>query len=332
MRILIKIIFLAIFFQPAFASCPEDIESCLEETQKVDSVTSSTQIEAEDDHWIDTSREYLDGSADSLARWIDRFFGVQKEDIESAYSSLRLTFVNDWEEGEGNSEKIRLRGKVHLPRINERLSLIFSDDDSDEETLQDDLGELSKEKEETKLSLQYKALADENSRVDFRLGLRSSLKARAYVRYRYDFPVAKESAYSHRITEKLYFIDGEGFGLESRYELDKTLDTNRLLRWSNRLEFAEETNGVAWSTGLSLNQRLNQHSALSWFVKTHGETRPDYLTTNYGLGVRYRRNFLRPWLFYELEPAYAWLREEPEDDREGTALFTFRLEVFLDDL
>ena len=48
--------------------------------------------------------------------------------------------------------------------------------------------------------------------------------------------------------------------------------------------------------------------------------------------MRYRRTFFRPWLFYELEPAYAWKREEIEDNREGVAIFTARIEVNLERL
>ncbi|WP_159931119.1 hypothetical protein [Oceanicoccus sp. KOV_DT_Chl] len=281
--------------------------------------------------WIDSSHSYVSNSADNLATWIDRFFGDASEEEEAAYSSLRLTVEEEWEEYEGNSGAVRLRGKVHLPQLNERLSLVFADEKSEDGSEVERIG-LQDNKENTSLALQYDALEKTNSRLDFRLSMRSSLKARVYARYRYDVPVAPDSPYRHRFIEKLYFIDGEGFGLDSRYQLDRVITDTRLLSWSNRAEFAEETDGVEWSSTTTISQRLEQQAAISSFVWISGETRPENLTKSYGLGVRYRSSFFRSWLFYEIEPAYGWLRDDIEANRKGTALFSIRLEILLDDL
>ena len=44
--------------------------------------------------WFDDSRNYVGTSADDLAIWIDTFFSEPRSDIESAKSSLRLTYEN----------------------------------------------------------------------------------------------------------------------------------------------------------------------------------------------------------------------------------------------
>lgn len=281
--------------------------------------------------WLDKSHAYASHSTDTLANWIDDFFGVPRADFESAYTSLRLSFENEWEDTEGNDSNVRLRGKVHLPKINERLSLIFTDDENEEsENVDTGINAVTGKKENTKVGLQYNIQDDKRSRLDFSVGIRSSLKGKANVRYRYQVPWGQK--YTHRFTEMLYFIDGEGFGVRSGYELDRTIDENRLLRWANNLKFSEDTDGVHWSTRLLLGERLDEQSAISYFIWSGGETRPNYLTTSYGIGARYRRTFYRPWLFYELEPAYAWKREEIQDDREGVVVFTARIEINLERL
>lgn len=281
--------------------------------------------------WLDKSHAYASRSTDTLANWIDNFFGVPRADLEAASTSLRLLIENEWEEGEGNDDNVRLRGKVHLPRINKRLSLIFTDDeDGDSEQVDPGISAVTGKKENTKVGLQYNLQDKKRSRLDFSLGIRSSLRGKANIRYRYEVPWSERL--TNRFTETLYFIDGEGFGVRSRYELDRVIDKNRLLRWANNAKFSEDTDGVNWSTRLLLGERLNNKTAVSYFVWTGGKTRPDYLTTSYGFGLRYRREFLRPWLFYELEPAYAWKREEVEDSREGVALFTARIEINLERL
>ena len=281
-------------------------------------------------NWLDDSHAYVSNSTDQLAGWIDSFFYVPRADFESAYTSLRLTFENEWEENKGNDANIKLRGKVFLPQINKRLSLVFTDAEGDEADEERGITALDNGNKSTQVGFQYKAKEKPYSRTDYRVGLRSSGKIKAEARYRYTVPTTGK--YINRFTESLHFVDGEGFGVRSRYELDRSLDQDRLLRWGNNLKFAEDSNGVEWSTQLMLGKRLNDKSAISYFIGTKGETRPEYLTTAYGFGLRYRKSFYRPWLFYELEPAYSWQRELVTDDREGGMLFSARLEVLLERL
>ncbi|MBR9912097.1 MAG: hypothetical protein GYB33_17285 [Gammaproteobacteria bacterium] len=286
--------------------------------------------QADDQSWVDDTHTYVANSAHELANWIDHFFGSPRDDIESAYSSLRLTFESEWEEGQGRDNAVRLRGKVHLPRINERLSLIFTDEEGEISATDENVNRVAGETETTRLALQYKAKEKGRARLDYRLGLRSSLKLRASARYRYEIPWGEHI--TQRFVQTLYFIDGEGFGSRSRYEYDHLLGENYLFRWSNNARFYEKSDGVEWSSRFLLGQRRNEKSAMSYFTWVNGDTRPNYLTTSYGLGVRYRKNFYRPWLFYELEPAYAWKRELPEDDREGVLIFSVRLEIAVEQL
>src|SRR5690606_28834221 len=78
--------------------------------------------------WLDQTQSNLSGRADNLAGRLDRFFGVERSDLEAAYSSLRLGTEMRIDEGEGIEPRLRLRGRLYLPRIDERVSLIFSED------------------------------------------------------------------------------------------------------------------------------------------------------------------------------------------------------------
>lgn len=280
--------------------------------------------------WVDRGHAMAAGSVDTLAEKIDRFFGAERADLESASTALRLILVNDWREEEGNDTDVKLRGKLNLPRISERLSLIFSDEEGQNANVDSDVSAVVSEQESTKVDLQYNIRDKKRSRIDFDVGLRSSLQGKARLRYRYQIPVAER--YTHRFTESLAFIDGEGFSLRSRYELDRKLNEKQLLRWANNLKFVEQGDGVEWSTRLLLGEQLDDRAAISWFIWSSGVTRPDYLTTSYGLGLRFRRNFHRDWLFYELEPGYAWIREEVSDNRNGAVLLNLRLIISLERL
>ena len=88
-------------------------------------------------NWIDSSYGYASHSTDVLAIWLDQFFGVPRTDLESAYSSIRLGYEVEKIESEGINSSYKIRGKVHLPKLNKRLSVIFSDEEGDAEEAED---------------------------------------------------------------------------------------------------------------------------------------------------------------------------------------------------
>lgn len=284
--------------------------------------------DADQPTWLDTSRRYVDTSADSFANWIDNFFGSPRTELESANSTLRLTLDSQFEEHNSSDFNVRLRGKVHLPRVDERLSLVFSDEDDDGLNEAKDQPGLREDNSKIDAGLLYKISERERSRLDFKLGLRSSGKLKSSMRYRYKLPWNDKIV--NRFTQTLYFVDGEGFGTRSAIDHDRLIDDRRLFRWSNYARFEEGSNGVEWTSRLSFAKRLNHASAITYFTWVSGDTRPEYLTTSYGIGSRYRHNFYRSWLFYELEPAYAWKREELQDDRTPGWLFSVRLEILFE--
>lgn len=307
---------------------PIIVEPAIDEPVKdIDQLEAESPDEQESKYWLDSSHDYIGGSADGLVSWVDSFFGVPRYEYESASSSLRLRTENEWEEGEGNSFKVKLRGKVRLPRAKKRISLVFTDDDGDEDT-QDVFIKDANNESKTNVGLSVNVRDGKRSRVDYGVRLSSSFKIKVNARFRYQVHAGEN--YVNRFTNTVYFNDGEGFGTTARYELDRVLDKNRFIRWSNKGKFAEDIDGVEWSSQVTLSERLNERSAISKFVWTSGDTRPDYLTTSYGLGLTYRRSFIRSWLFYELEPRYAWSRDTRQDNREGIALFTIRVEALID--
>ena len=65
---------------------------------------------------------------------------------------------------------------------------------------------------------------------------------------------------------------------------------------------------MEWGTELSMAQKLSPRSAVTIGCGVYGNTREAALVGNYKIFSRYRRNFLRSWLFYELEPEISWPR------------------------
>lgn len=124
-----------------------------------------------EDQWFDSGHKYVIHHADNLAEWMDNFFGSATTEAEAPYSTLRLRYEQDWDEEDDFDTDIKLRGKVYLPKLNKRLSLLFSDDD--DANGQDDLL-IDKQDTPDDVALQYTARQKKYYRVDFKVGLRSS--------------------------------------------------------------------------------------------------------------------------------------------------------------
>ena len=278
----------------------------------------------EDINWVDDSHAYVTDQAQALTEWMDEFFGDPNYDLEKAESLLRLELIDDWESEEGHDLKVRLRGKLQLPRISRRLNLVFSGEDSD---FQDE----SDRAVEDSIGLQYELREGGRSRIDLTMGLASG-NLRPGVKYRSEAPI--DDRHSYRFVERLQYEDGEGFYSISQLDLNRVRDEDSVWRFSTRGIWGERTDGVEWRTRLALRKRYDVDArrpfAINYFGAIRGVTRPDSFVKNYRLGVTWRRQIYRDFLFMELEPAINYRRRNLDEDRDIVWGFVVRLEIALE--
>ena len=274
--------------------------------------------------WVDTSHAVVTNQAQALTEWMDDFFGDPEYDLEQAESQLRLELIDDWETEDGHDFKVRLRGKVQLPRISQRLNLVFNGeeselDDEEDRRVNDEIG------------FQLNMRERRRSRFDLTMGF-SGGHLRPGVKYRNEGPIDKR--HSYRFIERVQYSDKEKFFSITQADLNRIVDENSVLRWSNRGIWGERTNGVEWRSRLALRQRLFPNArrpvAVTYFGAISGETRPEKFEKNYRVGFLWRRQVYRDFLFLELEPAYNYRRQNFEDDRKSVWSMVVRLEIALE--
>jgi len=274
-------------------------------------------------NWVDKSHTVATDSAQSLVQWMDDFFGDPVYDAEKAESFLRLEFENDWLQDEGSDFGVRLRGKVQLPKISQRVELLFGDDDTgagDREELEDS----------DRVSLQVNVSETRRSRFDATLGWSSSAP-KPGVRYRFEDALREDSSY--RYVQRLQWTDSDGFFTLAQLDLFQALDSDDMLRWSNRIKWGEETDGVEWRTRLSLFQRWYEDTerplAVNYYGLIRGETQPESYIKNYALGTILRRRIYRDFLFFEVEPSANYRKRNYDQDRQFAWQLVLRLEIHL---
>jgi hypothetical protein len=278
-----------------------------------------------DDNWLDVSHDYVSDQADELARWLDSFFGLRVADIESARSILRLTSSYNIDEIEDDEFKLRGRGKLQLPALSDRLSLIFSGSEGDES---DRIQTAGDESDDGQVALQYSLQKKPRHEFDLFGGVRAGLKARAGLRYRYQYTPSAD--YFHRFRQQFAYDQSDRAISTTRLDLSYKLDYNSLWRWASRVQYGEETDGVEWRSSVGWQERLAPNRAITYFVGINGITDPDKIIKSYGLGIRYRQTVFRDYIFLDLVPNYSWRKDEAGYDREGAWSFDIQLEMLFE--
>ncbi len=274
-------------------------------------------------NWVDDSHAVAADSAQALVEWMDEFFGDPTYDAEKAESFLRLEFENEWDEMRGNDFGVRLRGKVQLPKVSQRVELLFSDDDTAE-------ADREEQRDTDRVALQLKMRESRRSRFDATLSW-SAGAPKPGVRFRHEDQL--QESLSYRYVQRLQWANDDGFFTLGQVDLFHVLDSDDVVRWSNRGKWGEETDGVEWRSRLSLFQRFYEDTerplAFNHFLAVRGKTRPDSFVQNYAVGTILRRKLYRDFLFFEIEPSANFRQPGYDEDRELSWQLVLRLEIHL---
>lgn len=273
--------------------------------------------------WYDHTQMYVNSRFCEPALWFDNFFATDRvfdEGVAGTYIRWRNDLTID-EEGD-HKFKMALSASVELPVLQDRLRLTF---DSDED---EDLQDIAPGSSDNSNRLGLQLDLAENIRSKF--NVKVSLTPKMRFRYRYTYP------FSDKLTLRLIQEVQREKSIHSARSLinvEQLLQDQFLFRSSTEAKVSEEFDGVDWLQAFVLFQRLSKKSSLSYESSVEGITQPIARATNYRLGIRYRKNFHRSWLFYEIAPEMTWpvtydeQRQQVLQDRRSRVLIFFRLEV-----
>ena len=273
--------------------------------------------------WYDETQVYVNSAFCEPALWFDNFFGsdrVFNEGAAGTYIRWRNDFTYD--EEEYFEFKSNLSFSVELPGLENRLRLTF--ESGEDEALRD----VSPEQESTTNTLGLQLDVKQNERSKFNVSI--NLSPRIRLRYRYTYPVYE--SITLRLTQELQREEATN-SARTLIDIEKLFKNQLFFRSSSEGKLSEEFDGVDWLQAFVLYQRVNKKTSLSYEISANGITEPLTLATNYRAAVRFRKNFHRKWLFYEIAPELTWPvtldeeRQEISEDRRSKWLIFFRLEV-----
>lgn len=281
--------------------------------------------EAEDGRpWYDRAQAGMSSWLVGTAAKLDSFFGDPRaieEDYTETYARLQMGITNSrLHDTEWTS---RVYAKVPLPRLSRRLNIFVVGGEEDQSVAAKPEESLRRTEKSSTVGVQY--VLDESDRG--RWSLSGSLSPNVKLRYRYLHPLG-EGWYT-RYTQSLYWDKDKDTGIELRGDLERVIADNTLLRLTLDADYWRAETGVNWLAGAALLHRLNDRSALALDASVSGVSEPTWEVAQYRAGLRYRRNFFRSWLFYEIEPALRWTQDPliATDRMTFDPAITFRLEI-----
>lgn len=258
------------------------------------------------------------------ARWFDGLFGTRRYDQDSDATYGRLGLYELWDDRDGFDSRLRLRARLALPAMQDRLKLVFGRVD-DREVIEDANsqggGQLPAsfarvEDEAWLLGLGYSKQSGLEDGFDFGAGVRLRTPVDPYTKATYRHTFVFDEATTLRARQTVFWRDSRGYGETTEIDFDRLLTPRVLLRFDNTATLAEDVERLEWSSALIAFHSLGDRRGMSYTGFVRGVANTDVPVRDFGFEARYRRQVYREWLFLELRSSLTWPRETLAEERE----------------
>lgn len=287
----------------------------------------------------DSTADQLHGSTTGLIRGaigkIDSFF---VDDYYTTFGDnstrIRLRLDTSYIEDHGWEVKGKLKLKLVLPGLGERIRFVMNDDEpSDDDVAAKEDGD------DNDLAFRWVFMQKDNSALSFDLGLRiKSGDLDPFLRFNSAIQYDIIGQWYGRTSNRLYYYSDTYWRNDFRQSFNRPITDNLLFRARTRLQYFDENDYNPFiEQKFSLFQTLDLKSAIAYetlwkkqaeedsvFDEDEIKGKPQDSYQNVQLRLRYRRNVWRDWLYVELWPIIGWAEER---DWDTVLAGVFRLEV-----
>jgi hypothetical protein len=209
--------------------------------------------------------------------------------------------------------------------------LVFSNEKNDEANELDNSEEIesiTNDDNNTSAAINYESEQYSRSKFDSRVGLGSGLKLFAFTRH--SFQAYQSEKLTLRNYNYLIWKEEDGLGFATKLNLNRVISSRQLFRWDYSFLRAEKTRGNEWSTGISIVDQLSDEKWIAYRLGANGESELDWDVNEYKISTRYRMKTEIDWLFFEVEPAFSYVKTVERPNRHFVPSIKFRFEVKLE--
>ncbi|EEH69718.1 MULTISPECIES: hypothetical protein [Acinetobacter] len=294
--------------------------------------------ETEDKTWVDKQQRYIREWADRTSVKIDNWFGEIDPD-RPASATIRVMLDNYWNEYDNYEVKPRIRGKIKLPTLEKRLSLVFGDDSLDDE-FDNHISSINQQpNQDPDKRFSSKQTRDSNGSVALRfsdlskrlpfetnadLGLRSGsdiylrLRAKKNWELEHDFSFNAEQIYRYGSKSENY--------LRTNLELIHARPNQPFLSNQFSLTYADkQDDDLRWDNRTFREHQFFAHNRFNYGIYTGGYYNDNDLRLNsWGPFVSWRQPLWREWFYVQGDLNY--FNDHREDRNHYVSTF-LRLET-----
>lgn len=294
--------------------------------------------QTEDQTWFDRKQKKIRNWADHTSEKIDNWFG-EVDPQKPATATIRVMVDNYWNEHDNFEIKPRIRGKIKLPTLEKRLSVVFGDDSLDNEFNNSPANINQNPNQDSNKKIDAKRTRDDNSSIALRwsnfskklpfetdadLGIRSGddvyvrLKASRDWQLRNDFKFYAEEIYRYGIHSENY--------LRTNLELTHARPNQPILSNQFSLTYADDQDDdLTWENRLFREHSFFANNRFNYGIYTGGYYNSNDLRLNsWGPFVSWRQPLLREWFFVQGDVNY--FNDHREDRNHFVSTF-LRLEA-----
>ena len=302
-------------------------DQCVAQEQGVDAPSASV-LQEED--MVDEVHAGVSQGVLATAEWLDSFFDDRRVEGEANKSRLKLNFTGFAEEGELLGYDFKFRLRLAFPRTEDKLNLIISGDPEDDFSFDDESQRNIRarfEEGETDggiAALQYFIKAARDRNISLKAGLRfKDITPVLFVGPRYRRSIALND-WTLRFTQRIRWFTDRGWDSSTRFDLERPLSERFFFRTTTEGIWKQEESGYFYNYRMLLFQPLSEKRSLSYEWNNFFQTHPDNRLQETNLRLRYRQNIWRKWLFFDVAPQAAFLKDRDFNISPG---IIFRLEM-----
>ncbi len=275
---------------------------------------------------LDKTHAGISRSLSTAVHRADRFFATENvfEETNASYARLPMDLI--MERNKGATFKARLKGKIRLPHVQQRLRLLIESDISDP---------LDEEQPATSppdaiaendyfLSLETQLKKTGRWKIRPATGIEFSLPPDLFVRLRAIRYFALTRKWLGRFSSTGIYLVDAGVEGDGNLQFSRALSKHLLFRSRSQIKWTEEKGYSDASQTFSIYQHLSEKANLAYNAGSFGnDQRQGWDVTEHRIWIRYRRLVYGEWLFMDLIPE---VRFQQGDDYEPTYFLTFRIE------
>lgn len=301
----------------------------------ISSSDDESKLSSEDvpkkDNAIESGQKVITRSYMKAVTATDNFFSGRALENEINDSYLKLETKYTYYTNEAASGGVSLKGRVDLPKTENKMRFFFDTDDDLNHSLEERNRSVSTGERVTKqnsiFGMELSPSSELNGwKVALRLGVRMEDVPRALTKIHVRKRWALSEKWSFNVRNDLWYLAANGPGNTARFELANELSETMRLRFISEIEYRDQFQTTDYLFQTVLSQTLSKRSNIYYRIgglSGHDEAEPK---EKLFVSLNYRRQTYKDWVYFSIIPEI--FAEPYEQVLEEHFSLTAKLEFF----